>query len=391
MANQKALIVGSGIGGLTAALCLADSGFDVEVFEQAEEIGEVGAGIQLSPNCSRVLHYLGLEAVLQATAFLPEVAEIRDWKSGKLLSSTPLGDTAVEQYGAPYYHIHRADLISGLYEMAKINPRIQVHIGARIERFDAPLNGVVINCNGKDVRGDMLIGADGIRSVIRSELFGDQESRFTGNVAWRGLVSAEKMPNGMIPPVAGLWWGPRKHFVHYYVRGGDLINFVCVVEKSGWEVESWNEQGNLQELKKDFEGWDESIGLLIDAMDPNECFKWALFDHAPMPSWGRGRISLLGDACHATLPFLAQGAAMAIEDAVVLAACVEVEGIEPGLRKYETLRMPRTARIQDASRRNSRIFHMSGVKSWARNGLAGLAVDNVLDWVYRYNAFDIPD
>jgi salicylate hydroxylase len=237
----------------------------------------------------------------------------------------------------------------------------------------------------------MLVGADGIRSVIRSELFGDQESRFTGNVAWRGLVRAEKMPDGLIPPVAGLWWGPRKHFVHYYVRGGELINCVCVVEKSGWEVESWNEQGNLEELKEDFRGWDQSIGMLIDAMDPGECFKWALFDRAPMPSWGRGRVSLLGDACHATLPFLAQGAAMAIEDAVVLAGCVEVEGIEPGLRKYETLRMPRTARIQDASRRNSRIFHMSGVKSWARNGVAGLAADNMLDWIYRYNPFDIPD
>jgi len=391
MASQKALIVGAGIGGLTASLCLADSGFDVEVFEQAEEIGEVGVGIQLSPNCSRVLHYLGLESVLQATAFLPEVAEIRDWKSGKLLSSTPLGNAAVEQFGAPYYHIHRADLISGLYEMTRINPRIKVHTGARIEGFDAPLNGVVLNCNGKDVDGDLLVGADGIHSVIRSELFGDQESRFTGNVAWRGLVRAEKMPDGMIPPVAGLWWGPRKHFVHYYVRGGELVNCVCVVEKSGWEVESWNEQGDLQELKEDFDGWDESIGLLIDAMDPNECFKWALFDRAPMSSWGRGRISLLGDACHATLPFLAQGAAMAIEDAVVLAACVEVEGIEPGLRKYETLRMPRTARIQGASRRNSRIFHMSGVKSWARNGIAGPAADKVLDWIYRYNPFDIPD
>ena len=390
MTDQRALIVGAGIGGLTASLCLADSGFDVEVFEQAEEISEVGAGIQLSPNCSRVLHYLGLEPVLKAIAYIPEVAEIRDWKSGKLLSSTPLGDKAVEKYGAPYYHIHRADLISALYQLAINHPKIEVTTASRIEGFVAPLKGVVLHCNGKEVSGDMLIGADGIRSLIRSELFPEQESRFTGNVAWRGLVRADRMPAGMIPPVAGLWWGPRKHFVHYYVRRGELINCVCVVEKSGWEVESWTERGTLQELEEDFEGWDESIGLLIEAMDPDECFKWALFDRVPMPSWGRGRVSLLGDACHATLPFLAQGAAMAIEDAVVLAACVEVEGIDPGLRKYESLRMPRTARIQDASRRNSRIFHMSGVKSWARNGVAGLAADKVLDWIYRYNPFDMP-
>lgn len=387
MADQKALIVGAGIGGLTASLCLARCGFEVEVYEQADVIGEVGAGLQLSPNSSRVMHYLGLEPAIAAAAFLPQAAEIRHWKSGKLLSSTPFGDSALARYGAPYYHIHRADLIAALLQVASEHAKIQINTATKIQGFEEIPNGVVLACNGRQVRGDMLIGADGIHSVIRSELFGEDESQFTGNVAWRGLVRAEKIPDGRIPPVAGLWWGPRKHFVHYYVRNKELINCVCVVEKSGWEVESWVEQGNLQELQEDFAGWDDTITSLIAAMEPDECFKWALYDRAPMASWGKGCVSLLGDACHATLPFLAQGAAMAIEDAVVLSASVEKEGIESGLRRYETLRMPRTARIQDASRRNSRIFHMSGIKSWARDLVTGVAADNVLDWIYRYDAF----
>ncbi|MCZ6504016.1 MAG: FAD-dependent monooxygenase, partial [Gammaproteobacteria bacterium] len=220
-------------------------------------------------------------------------------------------------------------------------------------------------------------------------LFGEDKPRFTGTVAWRGLVQANKLPEGKVRPVTGLWWGPGKHFVHYYVRSGDMVNCVCVVEKTGWEVESWTERGEHSELVNDFEGWHDTICSLIEMMEPDECYKWALFDRAPMRSWSNGRVTLLGDACHPTLPFMAQGAAMAIEDAAVLAACVDADGIEAGLPRYEKLRIQRTARIQTGSRRNAKVFHMRGIKAWARNRAAGRAAKNTTDWIYRYNALDV--
>jgi salicylate hydroxylase len=385
MTQQKALIIGAGIGGLTTALCLALKGYKVQVFEQASKVEEVGAGLQLSSNCSRVLHSLGLETALREKAFLPEAAEIRDYKSATLIASTPLGDAALLDYGFPYYHMHRADLLDLLLDAATRQPNIEIETATRIEEISQSASRVVLECTGRKVEGDFLIGADGIHSVTRKFLFGEQAPRFTGNVAWRGIVPADKIPAGMIRPVAGLWWGPGKHFVHYYVRSGQLINCVCVVEKAGWEIESWSERGNHNELKQDFQGWDDSICTLIEAMDPNECFKWALFDREPMSSWGRGRVTLLGDACHPTLPFLAQGAAMAIEDASLLAGCIEATDIEAGLQKYASLRMQRTARIQMASRRNAEVFHMKGMKAWVRNKAAKKASGKVLDWVYRYD------
>ncbi len=389
MSQGKALIVGAGIGGLTSSLCLAGKGFDVQVFEQTSSIEEVGAGLQLSSNCSRVLHHLGLESAIREKAFLPEAAEIRDWQTGSLISSTPLGESAIRNYGFPYYHIHRADLLGVLLDCANSHENIEIHTGSRVEGISESVSGVVLVCDGQEYEGDLLLGADGIHSVTRSYLFGEENPGFTGNVAWRGVVRADKISAGLIQPVAGLWWGPGKHFVHYYVSSGELINCVCVVEKAGWEVESWSERGDIDELKQDFAGWHDSICALIDAMEPDDCFKWALHDRDPMSSWGRGRITLLGDACHPTLPFLAQGAAMAIEDAAVLAACLESRGengVDEGLRKYASLRMERTARIQLASRRNSKIFHMHGVKAWVRNQTAKKAAGNILDWVYRYDA-----
>jgi len=385
MAKQKALIVGAGIGGLTLSLCLADSGFDVVIFEQTSQIGEVGAGLQLSPNCSRVLHYLGLEEALQAAAFLPEAVEVRDWKQGKLLSTTTLGKDALKNYGFPYYHIHRADLLAMLLDKARDHPKIKIEHSARIEGFEESLKSCSIVHDGKTIYGDMIIGADGIHSAIRTTLFGQEEPVFTGNVAWRGLIPIERLAGLSLPPVAGLWWGPGKHFVHYYVRRGELVNCVCVVEKPGWEVESWTQKGDLDELRQDFIGWDKTIVSLIDAMEPDKCFQWALFDREPMPYLSRGSVALLGDACHPTLPFLAQGAAMAIEDAAVLSACVEVEGIDIGLRQYQDQRMSRTARIQNTSRRNAKIFHMGGLAARARNQAVNVAAKNVLDWVYRYD------
>jgi salicylate hydroxylase len=240
--------------------------------------------------------------------------------------------------------------------------------------------------------GDLAVGADGIHSVIRSALWGEELPRFTGNVAWRALVPVERLPEGLVPPMATVWWGPHKHVVHYYVRGGALLNCVCVVEKKGWEVESWTERGDYQELKSDFAGWHEDVQLLIDNADRDSLFKWALYDRAPMSRWGQGRVTLLGDACHPTLPFMAQGAAMAIEDAAVLAGVLATEHeIPAGLARYEDLRRARTAGIQNGSRRNATVFHLTGVRAWLRNRAARAARHRTMERLYSYNALEVAD
>jgi len=389
-----ALIAGGGIGGLVAALCLARHGARVEVFEQSAGFSQPGAGIQLSPNCVRVLHRLELEQALRAVASLPEGIEMRDWKSGRILSSNRLGSHAIRRYGEPYYHIHRADLLKVLLDAATDCDAITLHTQTRVTAFSQDAGGVEAATSAGKFTGDLLIGADGIHSTVRSLLFGPQSPQFTGNVAWRALVPADRLPPDFIRPVASAWWGPGKHFVHYFVRRGELVNCVCVVEKAGWEVESWTQRGERFELQADFAGWHDTVTTLIANMDESECFKWALFDRPPMPQWSRGRVTLLGDACHPTLPFMAQGAAMAIEDAAVLArslAAAEVAELPESLKQYEDKRRRRTARIQAGSRRNAKVFHLSGIAAWLRNRAVRQAGENVMDWLYRYDPLAADD
>jgi salicylate hydroxylase len=189
-----------------------------------------------------------------------------------------------------------------------------------------------------------------------------------------------------------VWWGPGKHFVHYYVRGGDYVNCVCVVEKSGWQVESWTELGDISELREDFAGWHPDVEELINQADAAQLYKWALFDRPPMPQWGKGCVTLLGDACHPTLPFMAQGAAMAIEDAAVLAGCLaQDQSVANAMQRYEGLRRQRTASIQLGSRRNARVFHLAGIPAWLRNLAAGRARRNSMDGLFRYDPLSVAD
>ena len=381
------LIAGGGIGGLSAALSLAQSGFEVEVFEQAPEFGEVGAGIQLSPNATRVLHHLGLAEALEACAFLPERTEFRSWKTGRLISNSPLGESARASYGFPYYHIHRGDLLAVLVAAARSVPRISLHTSARVDGFEQDANGVHVTVAGVQHGGDALIGADGIHSAVRAGLFGPEAATFTGNVAWRALVPVARLPEGLIPPAATVWWGPGGHFVCYYVRSGALVNCVCVREKQGWEVESWTERGEYTELKDDFAGWNDTVQALIDNADLDALYKWALHDRPPMPRWGSGVVTLLGDACHPTLPFMAQGAAMAIEDGAVLAVCLRsTSDVPAALSRYENLRKGRTAGIQRGSRRNARAFHMRGVQAWVRNRAVRCAGARAMASLFEYDA-----
>ena len=392
MASGRVLIAGGGIGGLTAALCLAKAGFEVALFEQSAEFGEIGAGMQLSPNCTRVLHHLGLESALAACAFLPEGGEFRAWKSGKVIASSVLGQTVREQYGFPYYNIHRGDLLRVLVEAAERSSAIELNTASEVMEFEQGgfVRVTVGGASDTVHEGEALIGADGIHSAVRAQLFGDDAPRFTGNVAWRALVPAERLPAGLVRPMATAWWGPHKHFVHYYLRSGTLVNCVCIVEKTGWEVESWTERGEFDELKSDFAGWHEDVQALIDNMDRSSLYKWALHDRAPMARWGEGAVTLLGDACHPTLPFMAQGAAMAIEDAAVLAGCLAAnDDLAAGLQRYESLRRRRTARVQNGSRRNAKLFHLTGFKAWLRNQAAKRAGGRTMDNLFRYDALQV--
>ena len=390
MDRLKILVVGGGIGGLTAALSLAKRGHEITVFEQAATFGEVGAGIQMSPNCTRVLHDLGLEQELRAAAFLPEAIQFRHWRKGSVVGQSPLGADAVRRYGFPYYHVHRADLLNVLVEAARRVPNILLLCDAEVRGFGQNGDRVTLSTADGDHEGDMLLGADGIHSIIRAGLWGDDAAHFTGCIAWRALIPAERLPRSQIRPMATTWWGPRGHFVHYFVRRGELVNCVGVFEKSGWEVESWTERGDPGEFAADFAGWHDDIRRLIDNVDSNSLFKWALHDREPMPRWGKGRITLLGDACHPTLPFMAQGAAMAIEDAAVLAGCLACDqDVQTALQRYEGLRRDRTALVQRGSRRNAKVFHLEGFKAWLRNRVTQRVAARTTDELYRYNALEV--
>ena len=390
ISENKALVVGGGIGGLTAALCLAKEGWQVTVFEQAGEISEVGAGLQLSPNCTRVLYWLGLDAALSTIACVPESMRILDWKSGRLLSSTPLGTEITAVFGFPYYQVLRSDLIRILRNAASASPLIDIQTDARVESIQESTSGVNIQLGSKIISGDCLIGADGLHSTVRALLLGQESAPFTGQVAWRCLVPADAFPAELQNPVTSLWLGPGKHFVHYYVHNRQFINCVAVVEKSKEELESWMQPGDALELAKTFAGWHPLIETLVQHIDPDSCFKWALYGRKVLPFWSRGRITLLGDACHPTLPFMAQGAAMAIEDAAVLSQCLGGSGrtkrLTENLKKYESLRLQRTARIQAFSRANARIYHMKGPATWLRNVLLAKGSHRVMKWLYAYDA-----
>lgn len=338
---------------------LSGAGFTVDIFEQAEILTEVGAGLQLSANAMQVLDKMGLAAKIAALAFEPENAVTRDYKTGQAQLTMPLKGAHKTRYHQPYYHIHRADLHDVLRQAA-LDQGANIHLGHAVQSLSQTDKKVSIQCRDKTYSGDIVIGADGIHSAVREALFGAQAPRFTGQTAWRGLVKASDIHSGTIPPDANAWLGPRRHFVSYYVRGGELINFVAVEERDNWTDEGWNHTGSIDDVKRAFSGWDPRIKTLLGACET--CHLWGLFDRAPLLNWTKGHAALLGDACHPMLPFMAQGAAMALEDASVLAQTLTANpnNIETALQRYEALRKPRASKVQAISRSNAKLFHLSG-------------------------------
>lgn len=386
-------IVGGGIGGLTLAIACRHQGLDdVTVYEQAHEPQGLGAGVQLSPNASRVLVALGLRDALTGIAFFPRAVHLRTWHTGYLVAMRPLGGFSESRYGAPYYHVHRGDLHEVLRAEAE-RRGVRLLTGRRCSGAGQDGAGPWVDLGGERARHDVVIGCDGIHSPVRAALFGTSGPRFTGHVAWRGMVPTERFRKGLIPDTATVWMGPRRHFVHYYVRRGELVNFVGVVESPARAEESWSARGERAQLAEDFAGWHPMVRTVIDAAD--DVFLWDLYDHAPMPAWTRGAITLLGDACHPMLPYLAQGAAMAIEDAWVLALMLERWEDDPAraLPEYERYRRPRTARVHARSREQGEMFHLpDGTAALARNFKLALGsrflpeyAMREYDWLHGYD------
>jgi salicylate hydroxylase len=385
-------IVGAGIGGLTAALACRDAGFHVEIFEAAPALEALGAGIQLSANATKVLRALGILDAVAARSVVPEAVHFRDWRTAFLVAHIPLGATSEARYGAPYLHVHRGDLHAVLTDAARARG-IPIRLGAPFASLETDERGVAARFgDGAAFAGDVLIGADGIRSAVRTALFGPEAPRFTGNVAWRGLVPTDRLPRDLIARAATAWLGPRRHFVHYYVSSGAFVNLVGVVESSAWTEESWTTPGSSAELAADFAGWHATLHTLIGAAD--HVFKWALYDRDPLSTWTRGRVTLLGDAAHPMLPFLAQGAASAIEDGWILSRLLLEDDEDPGaaLAAYERFRKPRTARMQHGARAQGVMFHepspVGRLKRNLRLGLGSRMAPELamrqLDWIHGY-------
>lgn len=357
-------IIGAGIAGLAAAHALSQRGAIVTVYEQASELGEVGAGLQISPNGVAVLKDLMQYDDVKRLANVPDAVELRNMSNGRMVARLPMGDIAAKRWQHPYLQIHRADLLSVLAENAYI-AGIDIRLGER--------KAVT------DLDAEIIIAADGVRSHIRETVFDGQPVRFTGQVAWRGVLK------GNVANAATVYMAPGKHLVTYPLRD-DLVNFVAVEERSDWADEGWSVPDDPENLRAAFADATPEIRALLDQVD--ETFLWGLFDHPVLPNWTKDNIALIGDACHPMLPFLAQGAVMALEDAWVLARELDRSGVA-GLQEYERLRKPRATRVQKAAMGNARAYHLGGVqRGVAHKGLAAIStlapqlLLGKFDWLY---------
>jgi salicylate hydroxylase len=373
-------------------LALARNGFRVTVLEQSERLEETGAGIQLSPNVSRILIELGLENRLRPLAVAPTALRVMNAASGREIVRLPLGE-AEKRYGAPYWVVHRGDLQAALLAAVSRSLEVTLRLGARVEDFVTHPNGITVSARSgaraTDERGLALVGADGLWSQVRRRVGYNEPPRFTGRAAWRCLVPAREVAPEFREPFVYLWLGPDAHLVHYPVKAGQVINVVVITAES-WNAPGWSEPASRADLvpRLPAEAWALPARALIGL--PDAWLKWALYERRPIGRWSRGPVGLLGDAAHPMLPYLAQGAAMAIEDAAVVAQCMARQPDDPvtALQNYYALRKARTRKVQQLAARNGNRYHLGGVSGFGRNlamrTIGGQHLLHNYDWIYGW-------
>lgn len=392
MQKEKVIIIGAGLGGVALAIALIQKGFAVEVYEQAPALGEIGAGIQVSPNACRVLTSLGALEEVKSLSASPSEYRFRLFENGETLQTIPLGDTFLERNGFPYLTIHRADLHRALTNrLSAISPEA-MHLNRKAISIDETEGGVTVEFDGGHrAKGDLIVGADGIKSIVRKQVLGPTSATYTGDQAWRVMVEAKLLPEELRPKTVDIWVGPGRHAVVYPLRGGEIVNFVGLVEDETWEDESWAAKRPWTDLKADFSGWSPEIQAILDVANRDECYRWALNIRQPMRGWSTRRAVLLGDSAHATLPYMAQGAAMALEDAIILARALEMPGsLSDRFDVYEDARFERTSKVVLESTANRTLFHLPTADR-LREGFRSRNVGAERNsWLYSYDATTIP-
>ena len=386
MAREPILISGGGIGGLITAYCLAHHGFPVRLFEQSPEFKEVGAGIQLGPNIFRMLETVGLKDAVLADAHVPPAQEMRDALTGKLITHIPLGDQFKARFGQPYAVTHRADILATFLKACQSSSLIQLETSRRVDDFADHGDHVTVTLNtGETVRGRALIACDGMWSKIRERIVGDGKPRVSGHIAYRGVLKKADVPEDLWRPDVVLWAGPRTHFVHYPLRRGELYNLVAVFHSDHYE-EGWNAEGSKDLLWQHFKMQVPQVLRMLERIDTWRM--WVLCDREPVKDWTKGNITLLGDAAHPMLQYLAQGACMATEDAVVLAdqVAAQPDNLPAAFKAYQQARYLRTGRTQIMARVYGEFYHARGVAAELREmALSGRTAEQSYDsinWLY---------